>query len=583
MLMQVAVALPAVMPLDQIETGMRGTCLTIFEGELIEPFDFEVKGVMRGFLGPKRHVVLIRLRGEKPEYTGVVAGMSGSPCSINGKLVGALAYAFANFAKEPIAGITPFGDMLEVQNQPPAERPWRLDRSALAQNDKTGSKGTTDAAWEMLRQGSAPPLRQSDGLVPIATPLMMAGLLPAVREHFAPWLQSEGFVPVAGGIGSKGVPGKKSLEPGGAVAALLVRGDVEVAATGTVTSVDGKNVLAFGHPFLGAGLVSVPMARASILNTMVSELRSFKMAQVHETVGEVTQDRLTAIGGVLGPSPAMVPVHGTIEAAGSKRDFSFELARDQTLSPRFGAIALSNALLGGVAETGRGTLRLDATIKIRGMDDLHMRSVYAAQQDPNLLMYAAIDVARTFGTMWDTPFGPPPDLALEVNAKLEADPVIEWIEAVHVDRAMARPGDTIEVGVRLRRDDGPQRVERFGIKVPTSWAGQEVDLIAVGGDLAQRVAESLAGDPRPVTLAQVRRWLENRRENGYLYLMAARSGAGMRAEVDSFDFLPPSMVALLSGDANKQRHNRGLAWEERRKQPGVLVSGVLTTLKVLPY
>ncbi len=570
-------ALPPQMPVAEVERGQRGTCLTVFEGDVIEPFDFEVKGVMESFLGPGKPVVLVKLIGEKPEFTGVVSGMSGSPCSIDGKLLGALAYAFASFAKEPIAGITPIGDMLEIFELPPEKRPWRL--AQVAHID--------DTAWKNLRDGTGQPRPTSDGLAPIAAPLSLGGILPKVRDHFTPWLRSEGFVVVAGGVGSASRTGagkkKFQLRPGSAVAAVLAQGDIEIAATGTVTTVDGDRVTAFGHPFLGAGLMSVPMAHAVIVNTMVSQQRSFKMSQVTGIHGEITQDRLTGIAGRLGPGPPMVPVRGQITSPAGTRSFAFEVARDQSLSPRIVAVGLSNALEGGVAETGRGTLRLAGEVRAKGLEPVKVRSVNAAQRDSSLLLGAAIDMARVLATLWDTPFGPPPQLEIELSAELEPEPIVEWIETIHLDRGMARPGENLELAIRLRREDGPTRLERFTLQIPRTWAGQEVDLFATGGDLAQRVAEELAGDPRPVNLKQVGRWLRNRRLSGHLYLMAARDGPGMRAEVDTHAFLPPSMVAILSGDSTKQMRKRGLAWEERRAQPGVLLGGARSSIKVLPY
>lgn len=569
-------ALPPVMPPSAVQPGQKGTCLTVFQGSEVEPFNFTVRGVMENFLGPGKHVVLIRLEGEKPEFTGVVAGMSGSPCSIDGKLVGALAYAFAAFAKEPIAGITPMADMLEVMKLPSVERPWRLPAQKAVSNED----------WDALREGRAARKPAVEGdLVPIAAPLSMSGVLPHVRRHFTPWLESEGFLPVAGGAsgGSTEGTGATTLKPGDAVAAVLVKGDVNIAATGTVTSVEGNEVLAFGHPFLGTGILSVPMAAASIVNTMASQQRSFKMSNTGPILGEVTQDRLTAIGGYLGPAPAMIPVRGNYHTPAGTTEFQFDVARDPSLSPRFTAMGLANALYGGVDQEGRGTLRVNATVSADDLPPVKVQSVHASARDPNMQVFAAIDVARTLATLWDTPFGPPPGMKVEFQATLEAEPVVEWVEAMHLDRAIARPGEPINVAVRIRREDGPVRTESFSLQVPRTWAGREVDIIACGAELAQKLSEQLAGDPRPTDLDGVVRWLNEVRPDGNLYLMAVRDGAGMRSEVDTYSFLPPSVVTLMSGDVSKQRRLKGVAWEERRALPGTLAGGVKSTIKVKAY
>src|SRR6267154_766235 len=102
------------MPLEQIHAGMRGVAYTVFQGTKPEPMDVEVLGILKNANGPKGDIILVRLGGAKAEYTGVVAGMSGSPVYLNGKLAGAVAFRIGEFSKEPIAGVTPISEMLEI-------------------------------------------------------------------------------------------------------------------------------------------------------------------------------------------------------------------------------------------------------------------------------------------------------------------------------------------------------------------------------------------------------------------------------------------------------------------------------------
>src|ERR1017187_4561732 len=120
-----ALITPVIMPLDQIHEGMKGTALTVFQGVKPESMDVEVLGVMHNVNGPKGDIILVRLHGTKPEYTGVVAGMSGSPVYFDGKLAGALAFRIGEFSKEPIAGVTPIEEMLEINalDHSPGARP----------------------------------------------------------------------------------------------------------------------------------------------------------------------------------------------------------------------------------------------------------------------------------------------------------------------------------------------------------------------------------------------------------------------------------------------------------------------------
>ena len=100
-----------IFPLADVKRGLHGVAYTVFEGVTPEPMEVEILGVLTDAIGPGQDMILGRLKGEKPEYTGVVAGMSGSPVYIDGRLVGALSYRIGQFSKEPICGITPIEQM----------------------------------------------------------------------------------------------------------------------------------------------------------------------------------------------------------------------------------------------------------------------------------------------------------------------------------------------------------------------------------------------------------------------------------------------------------------------------------------
>src|ERR1700747_3215701 len=136
-----------IITVDQIHPGMRGVAYTVFKGTQPEPMDVEVLGVLRNMNGPKGDIILIRLHGEKAEYTGVVAGMSGSPVYFNGKLAGALAFRIGEFSKEPIAGVTPIADMLEINalDKSPAEEASATKPSITNASGKTSGPGIANA------------------------------------------------------------------------------------------------------------------------------------------------------------------------------------------------------------------------------------------------------------------------------------------------------------------------------------------------------------------------------------------------------------------------------------------------------
>src|SRR5438034_530626 len=213
-------------PLSKIHTGMRGVAYTVFEGTKPEPMDVEVLGILKNANGPKGNIIVVRLGGKKAEYTGVVAGMSGSPVYFDGKLAGALAFRIGEFSKEPIAGVTPIAEMLEIS---------ALDRRP--ESPETDAKASVDAPTRTSTPGfsSVPSANYANYLKPIEAPLVFNGFSETALKQFAPQFAAAGIVPVMGVGSVSDTKQPERLEPGSAVSAILVRGDMDIAATCTVT------------------------------------------------------------------------------------------------------------------------------------------------------------------------------------------------------------------------------------------------------------------------------------------------------------------------------------------------------------
>ena len=293
---------------------MRGYALTVFQGVKPESMDVEVLGVLHNVNGPKGDIILIRLHGAKVEYTGVVAGMSGSPVYLDGKLAGALAFRIGEFSKEPIAGVTPIADMLEINalDKSPAEEASATKPAITNAAGKTASPGD-GASLPGSTEGFAQVLK------PIDTPLVFNGFSEDTVRRFAGQFASAGVVPVmgAGSVSEEKQP--EPLEAGSAVSAILVRGDMDIAATCTVTYIDPQRLLACGHPLLQFGSVDLPMNKAQVLATLPSPLNAFKIVNTTERAGVFVQDRHTGILGVFGKQPDMIPVTLTIHGSGSSK------------------------------------------------------------------------------------------------------------------------------------------------------------------------------------------------------------------------------------------------------------------------
>src|SRR5882724_2988353 len=297
------------LPLDQVKPGMQGYAYTIFAGDQVEKFDLEVLGVMPNFRGPKQSVILVQLKGQKVERTGVVAGMSGSPVYIDGKLVGALSLKLGTFTKDPIAGVTPIADVIAG---------GRFNSPAItAGNAPLPSNATTRAG---VQNGAA--------LQSIETPLVFSGFQPTAIEKFAPQLSTYGFVAAQGGTTAPR-PDDGKLAPGDMAGMVLVQGDASINSACTVTAVQNDKVFLCGHPFLSLGDVQLPMARSRVVATLSSDLASTKIVNVGGSIGTITGDHLTAVTGKLGAPPPMVPLDLTLvtaEAGSAKqKTLHFEL------------------------------------------------------------------------------------------------------------------------------------------------------------------------------------------------------------------------------------------------------------------
>src|SRR5258708_6061598 len=399
---------------DQIHTGMRGVAYTVFEGVKPESMDVEVLGVLHNANGPKGDIILVRLHGTKVEYTGVVAGMSGSPVYLDGKLAGALAFRIGEFSKEPIAGVTPIASMLEINalDQSPAEEAAAVKPSVSNAAGKTASPGDS-ASLPTSAQGFA------NYLKPIETPLVFNGFSEDAVRRFAPDFASAGIVPVMGVGSSSDARQPEPLEAGSAVSAILVRGDMDIAATCTVTYIDPQRLLACGHPLLQFGSVDLPMTKANVLATLPSPLNAFKIVNTTEEAGVFVQDRHTGIMGVFNKQPEMIPVTLTIRSAGmGTKEFHYEVLNNARLSPVAIMATVFNALH-GVNEYGEEiTYSLNGSIGVKGFPEVALKNMFAPTENAQpAAKPRALSLAQRSQRVYDHPYTLPPIK----NVKLDFD------------------------------------------------------------------------------------------------------------------------------------------------------------------
>lgn len=521
------------MPVTEIQRGMEGTCRTVFQGKTVEPFGFRVLSLMQGMLGPKQDVILARLTGEKAEFTGVVAGMSGSPCYINGRLIGALAYRFGNFSKEPIAGITPIANMLDIFRLPP--EPRRVV-SGLYQPQPLRSA--------LQRQSPAMPA----GLQPIATPLSFGGFRPEVLRHYLPELEKMGFQAVSGGISTPSsiahpdMP--QSLEAGGAIAGQLVRGDLSIDGTGTVSYIEGSRVLAFGHPFFNAGYVQIPMATAWIHHILASEAGSFKMSQSGNTVGTITQDRLTAIYGEIGKMAPMIPVQIQVEDGVSvdPQQIRLEVFQNPAMTPLILVMSIHNVLTSRLNFNLGGTLTLDGRLEVDGRT-LRFTRHHAVTETEEVILQAVQELGNQLYALWNNPFQPPQISQLALKIALRPDSRQTRIRRMWSDRDLAAPGDSLVLSVELETWRQEREIRRFRYQIPTDTPEGPLTLLALDAQNMERLEQSVRMGYRDYD--DLLEHLFQRRQNTDLHLLQISEENGLSQNSALLPRLPASVQELL--------------------------------------
>jgi len=494
-------AAAGVFPLDQVRRGLRGVAYTVFEGTQPEPMAVEILGTLRNALGPGQDLILARLVGTKPEYTGVVAGMSGSPVYIDGKLLGALSYRIGQFSKEPIAGITPIRQMFQVRDEPTSQ----ASAGASAVSSLAAPQTASAAASLTSRSDEgAIPTADAATMQPIETPLVFSGFSPEAIRLWQDHLPAPALTAMAGvGGGSSSDAQPDPILPGSAVSAVLVRGDLDISATCTVTYVDAKQLLACGHPITQFGPVSMPMTKAEVLATLASPLNSFKIINTTETVGSFTQDRQSAIGGVLGATARMIPVSVTIHPASegnpasegkpTARKLHFEVIDNPQITPVAIMVSIYQALLASNAYAAESSYRMSGSIDVDGFPAVHLDSLLA----PTDQLPASLEAALTIGQHFAQLYGNASRLTnvRSVSVEFEAIPGRRslQIESVQSSATRVRPGDSVLVEATVRPYHGEPRNLRIPVVLPATLPSGPLRLVVSDAATLDRITQSSRG------------------------------------------------------------------------------------------
>jgi hypothetical protein len=453
--------------------------------------------------------------------------MSGSPVYIDGRLIGALSYRLfgGGLPREPVAGVTPIEDILD------------------AARSRTVTAGRDAAA-----------------LSPIGTPVLLGGMIGPVREWVGEQLEEMGFVLVGGGEAEDVASIPTELRPGSPLGVTLVRGDFNVAFTGTVTWVDGDRVYAFGHPVLGTGRVEMPMVSAEVIHTLGDLGGSIRLSNVGAELGAIVEDRLTAVVGRTGVRARMIPVDLRVSgAAYGESSFRFELARSTTLTPLLAGMVVANALIANTGYDQEATVRADGAIRLAGLPDLPVEMAFAGEgiTDPSIAVAAVLQ--QTLNGLWRNPFDEVEVDGIDLRVAVEPEVRRYRVDAVLYDRDPLRPGDTLTLRCVLSRYREESVTRELTLDVPAGVPPGSRLSVAVGSPLD---VERALGGPTAERLRSAEdlesaiRVLGERRSAHRLRAVLFHETPAVISRGAIYDDLPPTAARLLSAPGASRRDAR---------------------------
>jgi hypothetical protein len=521
-----------------VKRGLRGVAYTVFEGVDPEPMQVEILGVLKDSLGPGRDMILSRLHGAKPEYTGVVAGMSGSPVYIDGRLVGALSYRVGQFSKDPIAGITPIEYMLAVRDG----EIWPAGAGGLKRAGLTGSEGQME-------------------IQAMETPLVFGGFSQQAVDLFGDRFRAMGLTPVAGlgGADPKAVQ-PEALVPGSAVSAVLVRGDLSMAGTCTVTYVDPTRLLACGHPITQYGPVDMPMTKAEVVATLASPLNAFKIVNTTETVGAFTEDRASAVLGRFGVKSRMIPVvvevvppvvAGKMQTA---KTFHFEVLDNRQLTPSAMLVSVYQSLQGTNTAAADMSFRVSGELAVQGLPAVQLKGLLAQNELNSGAINTALFVGERFGKVYGNALEQPVVTGLRLKMEAISERRTAVIETARLSRMEASAGETIEVEATLHPYQAERRVVRLVVKLPPVLTPGPMRVLVSDAAAVDRLTMPTGTTAQyAVGLADTIGQMNRSHANDKVYVTLLDHAAQAVLEGESLPEVPLSMVNVLGPLKDAQR------------------------------
>ncbi len=507
------------MPVDELRPGMKGVGKTVFSGAEVEEFEVQVLGVLKN-ARPKSDLILLRLGGGPLEESGVITGMSGSPVYIDGKLVGALAYALGTFPKEPVAAAVPIEEIVRSQGC-----------------------GAVDMGFERSQEYG--------DIIPIATPVVFSGFEPQTREWLAQRLQGFGFIPVAGGGSGEADPGP--LMPGSVISVKFVEGDLDMSAFGTVTHLDGDRFYALGHPLFHFGKIELPVGGGYVHTIYKSSMSSNKIVSSTGRVGALFQDRASGVSGNLGATAEMMPLDISVDCGGVTTKYSVHVMLHELLTPLLAAGTVMNCVGSLGALAGESTLRCDFRLSLKGHDPV---SVQYAYSDSFAVRTMAVDFMGVLAAIMGNGFEEVSFESVQISLSMVDRRKTARIAEAFVNKAKVKPGDTVVVTMRMRPNLAEEYTRSVELAIPGDMRPGEIRITVADGSsqsMRELMADPYAADPR--RLDEILESIRSVRSPNSIVVEMFRPGRGVSVSGGSMPSVPPSFLSVI-GRSQPERVKR---------------------------
>lgn len=553
-------------PLDEVKPGMEAYCLTAYEGTKVEKFELEVLSVVRN-IDPSRDAILVMGKDERFIHTGPVAGCSGSPVYIDGRLAGALSFGWA-LSKDPLYGVTPIEEMIRpTSGESISSTPMSYTFDFSKPIDFSFVEGYANTS--VLNNSDA-----SSNRLPCV--LLSSGMPQSAFERFGKWANSKGlFLAPSGAVFSDDKNEVVKIEPGSPLAVPLVNGDIEISVVGTVTEVVGDDVYAFGHSFLGYGAVDLPMAGAKVHTVVSSIMRSFKLASALNIVGALKFDEATVVRGKIGQQAKMIPLKVTVQRYNDplQRVYNCQVADNRILTPLLVRMVLAGAALQYGDLPPDHSVKYKSKIEFNGSQSLSFENISTDSDIRELLT----ENMSPLVLLMNNPFRHAKIKSISCDIQEYDKSLDSRIWSLNLSDSRVRPGQTVTIETVIESHLGDRKDYSFEIEIPQDLKSDKYELIVCGGygylDFLRAAAEHkfIAEDIRSLTEA-LDMILSIRRDRLYCILMLPKRGITLsRAELPD---LPATKSLVLIDPKRSQNASSYQHWIEKSILTDTVVSDI---------